>query len=352
MSARSARRSWASRLRWSRSGRPSAAPASTSAASPRRRCSTPRKSSRRSRTTFPRSASESASPKLDLKAMMKHKDDTVASNVNGVSFLFKKNKVETFVGHGTILAAGKVEVTSGDGMTQTLETKAICIATGSEVAKLPGVEIDEKIIVSSEGALELGAVPKKLVVVGGGIIGLELGSVWKRLGADVEVVEFLDRILPGMDAEVAKQFPAHPREAGHRLPSRHQGRRRREGEGRRQGHGRKPGRWWRAHDRGRCRAGRDRPKADDGRAWPRGRRHRARPRPRDDRRWVPNQHPRHLRDRRRRARADAGAQGGGRRGGLSRDSRRPARARKLRGHPRRSSTPRRKWPPSAKPRKS
>ena len=145
-------------------------------------------------------------PKLDLKAMMKHKDDTVASNVNGVSYLFKKNKVETFVGHGTILGAGKVEVKADGGKTQTLETKAICIATGSEVAKLPGVEIDEKVIVSSEGALALAAVPKKLVVVGGGIIGLELGSVWKRLGADVEVVEFLDCILPGLDKETAKQF--------------------------------------------------------------------------------------------------------------------------------------------------
>jgi dihydrolipoamide dehydrogenase len=145
-------------------------------------------------------------PKLDLKAMMKHKDDTVASNVNGVSFLFKKNKIDTFVGHGTIVSAGKVEVTAADGAKQTLETKAICVATGSEVAQLPGVTIDEKVIVTSEGALELPAVPKKLVVVGGGVIGLELGSVWKRLGAEVEVVEFLDRILPGMDLEVAKQF--------------------------------------------------------------------------------------------------------------------------------------------------
>ena len=145
-------------------------------------------------------------PKLDLKAMMKHKDDTVASNVNGVAFLFKKNKIDTFVGHGTIVAPGKVDVTAADGTKQTVETKAICIATGSEVTPLPGVAIDEKVICTSEGALELSSVPKKLVVVGGGIIGLELGSVWKRLGAEVEVVEFLDRILPGMDLEVAKQF--------------------------------------------------------------------------------------------------------------------------------------------------
>jgi len=145
-------------------------------------------------------------PQLDLKAMMKHKTDTVAANVTGVQFLFKKNKVATFTGHGTILGAGQVEVTAADGGKQVLETKAICIATGSDVAKLPGVEIDEETIVSSEGALELKDVPKKLVIVGAGVIGLELGSVWKRLGAEVEVIEYLDRILPGMDNEIAKQF--------------------------------------------------------------------------------------------------------------------------------------------------
>jgi dihydrolipoamide dehydrogenase len=150
-------------------------------------------------------------PKLDLAAMMKHKDDTVAANVNGVAFLFKKNKIEAFTGSGRILAAGKVEVTAADGKTQTLETKNIVIATGSDVAKLRDKEgnvivIDEKTIVSSTGALEFDAVPKKLVVVGAGIIGLELGSVWRRLGAEVIVIEFLDRILPGMDLEVCKQF--------------------------------------------------------------------------------------------------------------------------------------------------
>ena len=144
--------------------------------------------------------------KLDLQAMMKHKDDTVASNVNGVSFLFKKNKVDTFIGTGHIAAPGKVEVRSDDGKTETLETKAICIATGSDAAKIPGVEIDEKVIVSSQGALALQSVPKRLLVVGGGYIGLELGSVWSRLGAEVEVVDFLERILPGMDGEVSKQF--------------------------------------------------------------------------------------------------------------------------------------------------
>ena len=145
-------------------------------------------------------------PKLDLSAMMKHKDDTVAANVNGVAFLFKKNKIDWIVGEGRIAAPGKVVVRSEDGEETALATKAIVIATGSEVAPLPGVEIDEKTIVSSTGALSLPAVPKRLIVVGAGVIGLELGSVWRRLGSEVTVVEFLDRILPGMDGEVAKQF--------------------------------------------------------------------------------------------------------------------------------------------------
>ena len=150
-------------------------------------------------------------PKLDLPAMMKHKTETVAANVGGVAFLFKKNKVETFIGTGRIAAAGQVEVSADDGAKQTLETKAIVIATGSDVAKLrdaSGAEIaiDEKIVVSSTGALDFESVPKKLIVVGGGVIGLELGSVWRRLGAEVVVIEFLDRILPGLDGEVAKQF--------------------------------------------------------------------------------------------------------------------------------------------------
>jgi dihydrolipoamide dehydrogenase len=145
-------------------------------------------------------------PKLDLPAMMKHKDDTVGANVSGVAFLLKKNKVDAFTGHGTITAPGKVSVKGEDGKVQELETKNIVIATGSEVAPLPGVTIDEKTVVSSTGALTLDKVPGKLVVVGAGVIGLELGSVWARLGAKVTVVEFLDRILPGMDSEVAKQF--------------------------------------------------------------------------------------------------------------------------------------------------
>jgi len=147
-----------------------------------------------------------AKPKLDLAAMMKHKDETVASNVAGVAFLFKKNKIDWVVGEGRIAAPGKVVVKDADGKEQTLEAKALVIATGSDVARLPGVEIDEKIVVSSTGALALAKPPKKLIVVGAGVIGLELGSVWRRLGAEVTVVEFLDRILPGMDGEVGKQF--------------------------------------------------------------------------------------------------------------------------------------------------
>jgi dihydrolipoamide dehydrogenase len=143
---------------------------------------------------------------LDLKKMMAFKQEGVDGNVKGVAFLFKKNKVETFTGVGKILGAGKVEVALEGGGTETLETRSIVIATGSDVARLKGVEIDEETIVSSTGALTLKAVPKKLVVVGGGVIGLELGSVWRRLGAEVLVVEFLDRILPGMDVDTAKQF--------------------------------------------------------------------------------------------------------------------------------------------------
>jgi len=146
------------------------------------------------------------SPKLDLAAMQKFKDEGVDGNVKGVAFLFKKNKIEPHIGRGRIVASGKIEVTGADGRTETIETKNIVIATGSDVARLKGIEIDEKRIVSSTGALALDKVPEKLLVVGAGVIGLELGSVWRRLGAQVTVVEFLDRILPGMDLDVGKQF--------------------------------------------------------------------------------------------------------------------------------------------------
>jgi dihydrolipoamide dehydrogenase len=145
-------------------------------------------------------------PSIDLDAMLKYKQGAVDSNVKGVDYLFRKNKIETFHGTGRIAARGKVEVKNADSKTQVLETKSIVIATGSDVARLDDIEIDEKRIVSSTGALELPAVPKKLLIVGAGIIGLELGSVWRRLGAEVTIVEFLDHILPGIDAEVAKQF--------------------------------------------------------------------------------------------------------------------------------------------------
>ena len=144
---------------------------------------------------------EVGSPKLNLKQMLAFKDEAIDGNTKGIEFLFKKNKIEWVKGTGRIDGPGKVKV--GE---RTLEAKTIVIATGSDVAKLPGVEIDEKSIVSSTGALTLGKVPGKLVVVGGGVIGLELGSVWARLGAEVTVVEFLDAILPGMDGEVVKNF--------------------------------------------------------------------------------------------------------------------------------------------------
>jgi dihydrolipoamide dehydrogenase len=145
-------------------------------------------------------------PKLDLATMLKFKSDGVDGNVKGVDFLFKKNKITPFRGTGRIVSAGKVEVKSDDGKTETIETRNIVIATGSDVTKLKGVEIDEKRIVSSTGALALEKVPEKMLVIGAGVIGLELGSVWRRLGSQVTVIEFLDRILPGMDAEVAKSF--------------------------------------------------------------------------------------------------------------------------------------------------
>jgi dihydrolipoamide dehydrogenase len=147
-----------------------------------------------------------SAPKLDLPSMMNFKQQGIDGNVKGVDFLMKKNKIDVIHGKGKILGAGRVEVSGGDGKTQTVETKNIVIATGSDVARLKGIEIDEKRIVSSTGALSLDKVPGKLLIVGAGVIGLELGSVWHRLGAQVTVVEFLDRILPGMDGEVAKQF--------------------------------------------------------------------------------------------------------------------------------------------------
>ena len=145
---------------------------------------------------------------LDLKVMMGRKDKVVSDLTQGVEFLMKKNKVDYVIGEGTIKAAGEVVITppKKGAKKQTLKTDNILIATGSDVAPLPGVKIDQKQIVNSTGALDLKTVPKTLCVVGAGVIGLELGSVWRRLGAKVTVVEFLDHILPGMDAEVSKQM--------------------------------------------------------------------------------------------------------------------------------------------------
>ena len=145
-------------------------------------------------------------PKLDLPSMMNFKQQGIDGNVKGVEFLMKKNKIDVIHGKGKILGAGKIEVARSDGKTQLVEAKNIVIATGSDIARLKGIEIDEKRVVSSTGALSLDKVPGKLLIIGAGVIGLELGSVWHRLGAEVTVVEFLDRILPGMDGEVARQF--------------------------------------------------------------------------------------------------------------------------------------------------
>ncbi|MEM9432895.1 MAG: dihydrolipoyl dehydrogenase [Pseudomonadota bacterium] len=141
------------------------------------------------------------SPSVDWKQMLSYKQDTINANTSGIEFLFKKNKVDWIKGWASIPEAGKVKV--GDDVH---EAKNIVIASGSDVATLAGVEIDEKIVVSSTGALELAKVPNKMVVIGAGVIGLELGSVYKRLGAEVKVIEFLDAITPGMDAEVQRQF--------------------------------------------------------------------------------------------------------------------------------------------------
>ncbi|WP_048645196.1 dihydrolipoyl dehydrogenase [Nitratireductor soli] len=151
---------------------------------------------------------EVGKPKLNLKKMLEHKVKTVEQNTKGLDFLMKKNKIDVLRGVGSIAGKGKVTVKADDGKEQTVETKNIVIATGSDVAGIPGVEVkfDEKVIVSSTGALDFAKVPDSLVVVGGGVIGLELGSVWARLGAKVTVVEYLDTILGGMDGEVAKQF--------------------------------------------------------------------------------------------------------------------------------------------------
>lgn len=151
---------------------------------------------------------EVSKPKLNLANLMKHKDDTVGANTAGITFLMKKNKIDVLHGFGKIVSANKVEVKSESGEIKTIETKNIIIATGSDIAGVPGldVEFDEKIIVSSTGALSLEKVPSKLVVVGAGVIGSELGAVWSRLGAEVTIIEYQNKVLGSTDAEVSKQF--------------------------------------------------------------------------------------------------------------------------------------------------
>jgi dihydrolipoamide dehydrogenase len=144
--------------------------------------------------------------KLDLAQMLKRKGEVVGATTKGVEFLFRKNKIAWLQGAGRLEGGGKVAVVVDGAVKDTVSARNILIATGSEVTPLPGVTIDEKKIVSSTGALEIAEVPKRLVVIGAGIIGLELGSVWRRLGSDVTVIEFLDRIAPGIDDEVTKHF--------------------------------------------------------------------------------------------------------------------------------------------------
>jgi dihydrolipoamide dehydrogenase len=155
---------------------------------------------------FPRMGIGVGTLQLDLKQMMAFKQEAIDGNTKGIDFLFKKNKITVVRGTGRLAKSGEVEVTGENGAKDIHRAKSIVIATGSEPAVLHGITIDEKQIVSSTGALSFEKVPKQLLVIGAGVIGLELGSVWRRLGAEVTVVEYLDRILPGMDLETAKQF--------------------------------------------------------------------------------------------------------------------------------------------------
>ena len=144
--------------------------------------------------------------KLNIKKMMSNKNKSIQVLTKGVEFLFKKNKVTYFKGKGVLFSKNDVVVYGDDKKRTNIKSKNIVIATGSEVASLPGIEIDEKNVVSSTGALSFDKVPEKLVVVGGGYIGLEMGSVWSRLGSDVTVIEYLDFITPGMDREISNEF--------------------------------------------------------------------------------------------------------------------------------------------------
>lgn len=147
-----------------------------------------------------------SNPSIDVEKLLAFKQRAVDGLTAGIEYLFKKNKIAHVFGHGSIAGKGSVKVAKSDGGEETLSAKNIVIATGSSIIELPGIEIDEQRVVSSDGAIALKQVPKSMIVVGGGYIGLELGSVWRRLGAEVTVVEFLDRITPGLDGEVSKQF--------------------------------------------------------------------------------------------------------------------------------------------------
>ena len=144
--------------------------------------------------------------KLNLKKMMKNKDEAVNILTKGIEFLFKKNKVTYYKGTGSFKTYNQISIVDDKNKKIVIETDKTIISTGSEPVSLPGIKFDEKVIISSTGALSLSAVPKKMVVVGGGYIGLEMGSVWSRLGAEVHVIEFLDHITPGMDKEISKEF--------------------------------------------------------------------------------------------------------------------------------------------------
>ena len=154
---------------------------------------------------------------VDIKAMMASKDKTVGELTGGIEYLFKKNKITWIKGEASFTGKHALDVKLKGGKKQKIEAKNFIIATGSDVASLPGIKIDEKIVVSSTGALSLTKVPKSMVVIGGGVIGLEMGSVWRRLGAEVTVIEFLDQLLPGMDGEVRKTFGRTMKKQGMKL---------------------------------------------------------------------------------------------------------------------------------------
>ncbi len=145
-------------------------------------------------------------PKIDVKKLIENKNEIVKGLTGGIAGLFKKNKVTSIEGLGSFVDKNTIEVTKADGSKEKISSKYFIIATGSEVTNLPGVELDEKVIISSTGALDLEKVPGKMIVIGAGVIGLEMASVWSRFGAEIEVIEFLDKITPAMDAEVSRNF--------------------------------------------------------------------------------------------------------------------------------------------------